>query len=59
MSIIIFLPWIQVFNDMAQFYRCFIKQFVFTMEPIAKLIHISKPFVYIVEGSMFILVYPN
>lgn len=29
---------IQVFNGIAQFYRCFIKNFVFIMAPITKLV---------------------
>jgi hypothetical protein len=30
---------IQVFNGMAQFYQCFIKNFAFIMAPITKFLH--------------------
>jgi hypothetical protein len=33
---------IQIFNGMAQFYRCFIKNFAFIMAPITKLMKITK-----------------
>ncbi len=36
---------IQVFNGMAQFNRCFIKNFVFIMAPITKLTRKTKPFI--------------
>jgi len=35
---------IQVFDEMAQFYRCFIKKFVSIMSPITKLLKNSKVF---------------
>jgi hypothetical protein len=35
---------IQVFNNMAQFYRCFIKTFALVMSPITKLFKKSKVF---------------
>jgi hypothetical protein len=40
---------IQVFNGMAQIYRCFIKQFAFVMAPITKLLIKTKVFEWIVE----------
>ncbi len=36
---------IQVFNGMAQFYKCFIKNFAFIMAPITKLMRKIKPFI--------------
>ncbi len=36
---------IQVFNGMAQFNRCFIKNFAFIMAPITKLTRKTKPFI--------------
>jgi hypothetical protein len=33
---------IQVFNGMAQFYKCFIKNFAFIMAPITKLMRKTK-----------------
>jgi hypothetical protein len=38
---------IQVFNEMAQFYRCFIKNFVSIMSPITKLLKKFKVFEWI------------
>jgi hypothetical protein len=35
---------IQIFNGMAKFYRCFIKNFVFIMAPFTKLMRKTKPF---------------
>jgi primosomal protein N' len=35
---------IQVFNDMAQYYKCFIKDFAFTTVPITKLLRETKAF---------------
>jgi hypothetical protein len=35
---------IQVFNGMAQYYRCFIKDFAFIMSPITKLLQKAKAF---------------
>jgi len=35
---------IQVFNGMAQYYRCFIKDFAFNMSPITKLLQKAKAF---------------
>ncbi len=40
---------IQVFNGMAQFYRCFIKNFVAIMAPITKLTRKTKTFLWIKE----------
>ncbi len=39
----------QVFNGMAQFYRCFIKKFVAIMAPITKLIRKTKTFIWTEE----------
>ncbi len=39
----------QVFNGMAQFYICFIKNFAFVMAPITKLLKKTKVFEWIVE----------
>jgi hypothetical protein len=36
---------IQVFNGMAQYYKCFIKNFAFIMALIAKLMKKIKPFI--------------
>jgi hypothetical protein len=38
---------IQVFNRMAQFYRCFIKNFASIMSPITKLFKMSEVFEWI------------
>ncbi len=35
---------IQVFNGMAQYYKCFIKDFAFIMAPITKLLRKTKVF---------------
>jgi hypothetical protein len=40
---------IQVFNGMAQFYRCFIKKFAFIMAPITKLMRKMEPFIWTIE----------
>jgi hypothetical protein len=40
---------IQVFNGMAQFYYCFIKNFAFIMAPITELLHKTKVFVWTTE----------
>jgi hypothetical protein len=40
---------ILVFNEMAQSYRCFIRNFAFIMPPIAKLFRIAKMFEWIVK----------
>jgi hypothetical protein len=40
---------IQVFNGMAQFYRCFNKKFAFVMAPITKLLRKTKVFKWIIE----------
>jgi hypothetical protein len=37
---------IQVFNGMAQFYKCFIKNFAFIMAVITKLMKKTKPFIW-------------
>ncbi len=42
---------IQVFNGMAQFYKCFIKNFVVIMAPINKLTIKTKNFLWIEELS--------
>jgi hypothetical protein len=42
---------IQVFNGMAQFYKCFIKNFVVIMAPINKLTIKTKTFLWIEELS--------
>jgi hypothetical protein len=44
MSILTTPREIQVFNGMAQFYRCFIKNFTLIMSPITKLLKKSKVF---------------
>ncbi len=41
--------YIQVFNGMAQFYRCFIKNFVAIMAPITKLIGKTDTFLWTEE----------
>jgi hypothetical protein len=40
---------IQVFNGMAQFYKCFIRNFDSIMAPITKLLKKTKVFGWIVE----------
>jgi hypothetical protein len=40
---------IQVFNEMVQFYRCFIQNFAFIMAPITKLLWKTKTFEWIEE----------
>ncbi len=40
---------IQVFNGMAQFYRCFIKKIAFIMALITKLTKKTKPFIWTIE----------
>jgi hypothetical protein len=40
---------IQVFNGMAQFYRCFIKKFAAIMAPITKLTKRTKTFLWTKE----------
>jgi len=40
---------IQVFNGMAQFYKCFIKNFVFIMTPTTKLMRKTKPFIWTIK----------
>jgi hypothetical protein len=40
---------IQVFNGMAQFYKCFIKNFALIMTPIAKLMKKTKPFIWTIK----------
>ncbi len=40
---------IQVFNGMAQFYRCFIKKFASMMAPITKLFKKTKVFEWTIE----------
>jgi primosomal protein N' len=40
---------IQVFNGMAHFYKCFIKNFVAIMAPITKLTRKTKSFLWIKE----------
>ncbi len=40
---------IQVFNDMAQYYKCFIKDFAFMMVPITKLLQETKAFKWMTE----------
>jgi hypothetical protein len=40
---------IQVFNGMAQFYKCFIKKFVVIMAPITKMTRKIKTFLWIEE----------
>jgi hypothetical protein len=43
-------PWqIQVFNGMAQFYKCFIKNFTFIIAPIKKLMRKMEPFIWTTE----------
>jgi hypothetical protein len=37
---------IQVFNNLAQFYRCFVNFFTFTMAPITKLMRKSEEFIW-------------
>jgi hypothetical protein len=37
---------IEVFNGMAQFYKCFINKFTFIMAPITKLMRKTKPFIW-------------
>ncbi len=44
MQVLITPQEIQIFNEMAQFYRCFIKNFVLIMSPITKLLKKSKVF---------------
>jgi len=41
--------WIQIFNGMAQFYRCFIKNFVAIITPIIKLTKKTKTFLWTKE----------
>jgi hypothetical protein len=40
---------IQVFNGMAQFYRCFTRNFAFIMERITKLLRKTKVFKWTIE----------
>jgi hypothetical protein len=40
---------IQVFNGMARFYKCFIKNFTFIMALITKLMRKIKPFIWITK----------
>jgi len=40
---------IQVFNGMAQFYRCFIKKIAFIMAPITKLLRKIEVFEWTIE----------
>jgi hypothetical protein len=40
---------IQILNGMAPFCRCFIKNFVFIMAPITKLMRKTKPFIWTTE----------
>jgi hypothetical protein len=40
---------IQMFNIMAQFHRCFIKNFACTMSPITKLMRTTKQFMWTLE----------
>jgi hypothetical protein len=40
---------IQVFNGLAQFYRCFIKKIAFIMAPITKLLRKAKVFEWITK----------
>ncbi len=40
---------IQVFNCMAQYYKCFIKDFAFIMAPITKLLWQTKAFEWMIE----------
>ncbi len=40
---------IQVFNDMTQYYKCFIKVFAFIMVPIVKLLWKIKAFEWMAE----------
>jgi hypothetical protein len=40
---------IQVFNGMAQFSRCFIKNFAFIMAPITKLMTKIEPIIWTIE----------
>jgi hypothetical protein len=40
---------IHVFNGMAQFYRCFIKNLAFIVEPITKLTRKMEPFIWTTE----------
>ncbi len=44
MQVLITPQEIQIFNEMAQFYRCFIKNFALIMSPITKLLKKSKVF---------------
>ncbi len=46
MPILIIPQQIQVFNGMAQFYRCFIKNFVLIMAPLTKLMKKIEPFIW-------------
>jgi hypothetical protein len=43
------LQQIQVFNGMAQFYKCFIKNFAFIMAPITKLMWKIETFIWTIE----------
>jgi hypothetical protein len=38
--------YIHVFNSMAEFYKCFIKNFAFIITPITKLMRKTKPFIW-------------
>jgi hypothetical protein len=59
---------IQVFNNLAQFYQCFVKNFVFIMAPIIKLMRKSKEFIWTqkcqdawetIKQKFVILITPN
>jgi hypothetical protein len=43
---------IQVFNGMAQFYKCFIKNFSFIMATIIKLMKKTKQFLWTLESQV-------
>jgi hypothetical protein len=40
---------IQVFNNLAQFYQCFVKSFAFIMAPITKIMQKSEEFIWTQE----------
>jgi len=42
---------IQIFNAMAQFYKCFMKTFIVIMAPITKLTRKIKTFLWIEESQ--------